>query len=360
MGTTATRRGRSMEDLSLLLGGLGFVGGALVALLVLDPPALLFGKGSVGEAAALTGGAVAGLAFLAVMLAVGPTRVTLRRRLKRLRRMVDLVGLTLVHAAISMLATAAVFAVFADAFQDLELDRWAGGFLVGAACAVAAYVAASSAASLTTQSLSLLVATFLVVGAFTSALTSSDPQWWQEHFSALGTASDASGITFNVTLVLTGLVLTALADFLTQDLTRWAQHTGEPNWKVVFVRIGFFILGIMLGMIGVIPVNQSLYWHNMVTYAAIWAFVVMLLAVPFLFRRLSGGFVGVTVVVAALMGLSGWLHRGIGYLNITAFEIAAVATVFLWLILFTRSVSASVADIPEDAVSPVIPDVEPA
>ena len=87
----------------------------------------------------------------------------------------------------------------------------------------------------------------------------------------------------------------------------------------------------------------------MVTYGAIGAFVVMLIAVPFLFRHLSGGFVGVTAVVAAMMALGGWLNLGAKYLNITAFEIAAVGTVFLWLILFTRSVSAAVADIPEVA-----------
>ena len=46
----------------------------------------------------------------------------------------------------------------------------------------------------------------MVVGAFTSALTSSDPQWWQAHFSALGTVSDVSGTTFNFTLILTGVV----------------------------------------------------------------------------------------------------------------------------------------------------------
>lgn len=347
MSATTKQNGQRLENLSLLLGAAGFLSGGVVALLTLRPPSPLFGTGSVGEAAALTGGAVSGLAFLIVALRAGSRGTAWQHRLSRFRRVVDLVGLTFVHAAISMLATAAVFAVFADAFKDLDLDRWAGGFLIAGACAVGAYIAASSAGSLTTQSLSLLVAAFLVVGAFTSALTSSDPQWWQAHFSALGTVSDASGITFNFTLILTGIVLTTLADFLTHDLSRWARSTGEPNWKVVLVRVGFIVLGLMLAMVGVIPVNLSLFWHNMVTYAAIGAFGVMLVAVPFLFRRLTGGFIGVTVVVAAMLATAGWLNVGVGYLNITAFEIAAVGTVFTWLILFIRSVSAAVEDIPE-------------
>lgn len=72
MNEISTRRGRNTEDLSLLLGALGFVTGAVLALLVLRPPSALFGRGSIGEVAALAGGAVAGLAFLAVAMVNGP------------------------------------------------------------------------------------------------------------------------------------------------------------------------------------------------------------------------------------------------------------------------------------------------
>lgn len=338
---------RNLENLSLLMGAVGFLLGGAIALLVVQPPATLFGKGSVGEVAALSGGLVAGAAFLTGVLVSGSRQLTWQHRLGAVRRFVDLAGLTLVHTSISLLATAAVFAVFADAFQRVELDRWAASFLVAGACAVAAYAAGSSANSMTTESLSLLVAAFMVVGAFASALTSSDPTWWQEHFSALGTASDVSGITFNFTLILTGVVLTTLADFLTLDLGRWARHNREPGWKVAVVRGALIIVGLMLAMVGVIPVNQSLYWHNMVTYAAVWAFVALLVGVPVLFRRLSRAFIGVSVVVAVLMGVEAWLNMRVGYLSTTGFEIAAVATVFVWLVLFIRTVSAAVADIPQ-------------
>ncbi len=48
-----------------------------------------------------------------------------------------------------------------------------------------------------------------------------------------------------------------------------------------------------------------------------------------------------------MLGVGVWLNLGAGYLNITAFEIAAVGTVFVWLILFIRTISAAVDDIPE-------------
>ena len=200
---------------------------------------------------------------------------------------------------------------------------------------------------MTTESLSVLVASFLVVGALGSALSSSDPQWWLQHFSALGAAADRSGVLFNFTLILTGLVLVALADFLTQDLERWADHHGEPTWKVRAVRLALIALGLLLGLVGVIPVNLSMFWHNMVTYGAIGVFVLLLVGVPILFRRLPGGFVAVTLIVVGLMAAVVWLHLGIGYLNITAFEAGAVGTVFVWLVLFIRTVTAAANEVPD-------------
>ena len=41
-------------------------------------------------------------------------------------------------------------------------------------------------------------------------LSSSDPDWWHHHFSALG--SGQSGLAFNLTLLLAGLALAACGD----------------------------------------------------------------------------------------------------------------------------------------------------
>lgn len=345
MSPSPSRTSRQ-ENSALLVGGLGFLTGAILGLLVLRPHSAIFGQGSVGELgafAALLGG---GLGFLIGML-TGRQRHPWLARLSRFRRGVDITGLAIVHGLFAFFATTAAYAVFAGAFRTLELDRYAGAFTVGLVCAVCAYASASSATSMTTESLSVLVASFLVVGALASALSASDPRWWLQHFSALGAAADRSGVLFNFTLILTGLVLVALADFLTQDLERWAGQQGEPAWRVGSVRLALIALGLLLGSVGAIPVNLSLFWHNMVTYGAIGVFVLLLLGVPILFRRLPGGFLAVTLIVVGLIATVVWLHLGIGYLNITAFEAGAVGTVFVWLVLFIRTVTAAANEVAD-------------
>src|SRR5690606_37625342 len=146
---------------------------------------------------------------------------------------------------------------------------------------------------------------------------------------------------FNFTLILTGLVLTTVASFLTNDLERWAARTGERRWKVVFVRIALVVLGLLLAGVGMVPVNVSLFWHNQLTDALIAVFAIALVAVPSLFRRISSGFFAVTAAIIALSAGALYLHRGIRYLTVTAFEMAAVGIVYGWLLLFIRTVSAA-------------------
>ncbi|MCC2593030.1 hypothetical protein LKO27_06335 [Tessaracoccus sp. OS52] len=334
------------ENLSLLLGAIGLLVGAGVGRAVLDPPSPLFGQGSVGELAAWTAFFTAGGSFVVAMVRILPLVRPWLRRLPLWRKLLDVAGLALVHGAFSFLGTAALFSVFAEAFSGLETDRWAGAFLVSLACGVCAYASAGNATSMTTESLSVLVAVFLVVGATASALYASDESWWQHHFSALGAAADASGVVFNFTLILTGVVLTTVADFLTHDLSVWAEREGERRWKVTFVRLSLIALGALLAGVGLVPVSLSLFWHNLVTYALIGVFVLALLGAPLLFRRLPGGFWVVTVVVVVLIAAAVFLHLGIGYLNITAFELAAVGVVFGWLLLFIRTVAAAAATQP--------------
>ncbi|MEJ6555363.1 hypothetical protein PQI51_10070 [Microbacterium esteraromaticum] len=86
------------------------------------------------------------------------------------------------------------------------------------AFALTAYVAFHGAVRLTPMSLSLDLAVFLVVGAFAAMLTSSDPQWWQNNLSALGQTTNSAAPAFNVTLILSGMIVTTIARYATSGL----------------------------------------------------------------------------------------------------------------------------------------------
>lgn len=341
-----TRLAATRESFSLAAALAGLIVGSILGLALLRrPTAPLFGRASVGELSALSGAALCALAFLVTTLLIQQRSPGhWRLRVRPFRRILDAVGLTLLHAAVGLFAISGAFWVFSQAFLGLELDPAAGAICVGLALALACYLGVASAGALTTSYLSVLIALFLGMGAMSSALTAANPNWWQQHFSSLGAAADLSGVTFNFTLLLSGLVLTTLADYLTHDLSLWAETHGVPERRVQFVRIGFVLVGVMLALVGLIPVNLHFTAHNSVAYGMVAVFAALLIAVPLLFRRLSPAFNTATVFIAAALLADVVLHLIVGYLNVTAFEMIGVAIIFGWLVLLIRTITAAVTD----------------
>lgn len=345
--TSSSREAARTEDLALLLGGIGAVAGAVTGLLVLSGTSALFGRGSIGELGALVAMATGGLAFVVTAWRESSRTEAWLRSLSWPRRAVNVIGLGLLHAVLALLVVSGGFAVFATAFRGVALDPWASTFWVALAGGGAAYACAISASALSVRSLANLLAGFLAAGALASALSATDPGWWRHHFSALGTESGGAGVTFAVTLLLTGFALTTVGDSLAHDVGVWARARGEGMWKAQYVRVMLLVLGVLVMVVALIPVNRDKAWHDAAAQAVIVVFAVALIGFPVIFRRLHGGFHVVTGVTFALLVLLLVLYKGVDYLGTTAFEMGAGATVLAWLILFTRAIAAAVSEVDD-------------
>jgi hypothetical protein len=340
VGPRSSRASRA-ESRHVGVGVAGALVGLLVGLLALRGTAPLAGEGSIGQVAALT---VLGCSAATAAL----TLSTLTRRSlpwfgghRWWRRAIDVGGLSLVYGILGLFLTGALFGVFQQAFQGVALDRVAGTFWVALAGGAAAYVTSAAAASLTGRSLATLLASFLTVGVLASAMNAPDPYWWERYFSELGEGGDLSSVTFNLTLLLTGVALVTVAEFLAHDLDRWARTAGEGAWRIAAVRFLLTAVGVLVALVALISRTVSVFWHDVVAQALVVVFALTLLVVPVLLRRLPGALLTVTAVSFALLVAVIVLYTGVDYLNMTAFEMGAAAIVYGWLLLFIRTVSAA-------------------
>lgn len=364
-----------LERVSLAVGGGAFVVGALVALTVLRGHTPLFGRGSIGDLAAFTAAPIAALSCLLVLGVLGDDVLPWHRNLSRFRRIVDLIGLMLLFGSLALLLVMALYQLFSSAFRTIQFDHWSGSFLVAATCAMVGYLVASATSRLTTSNLSMLLGLFIFAGAIFAGITSANEYWWRMHFSTLGTAVDASGIAFNFTLILSGLVLITLSEFIVYDIYRMVRFDRGSKIKVGIARFGFILLGACLGLIGVLPESLTHRGHLIVTYGAIAVVAVMMLVMIVVFPRVARTFWAPTLIIAAMLAVAGYLFRVVRYLNTTAFEMIAVMLVLAWLFLLIRTIASIVEDLPhEDAQrweqeieaperdaepSPVLPGAEP-
>lgn len=205
--------------------------------------------------------------------------------------------------------------------------------LVAVAFALTAYVCFLSAVSLTPMSLSLVLAIFLVVGAFASMLTATDAHWWQDNLSALGMESNDSSWIFNGTLIVAGVIVTTIARYSTAGLPVDAPKDARGRR---LVRIGMILIGVFLTCVGIFPVDAFFVVHNTVATGMAVTFAAIVVGLPWLLPAISKVFIALGYAYVAVIVLLA-VFFATGYYNLTAVELIAAVLIFSWIIVFLRA-----------------------
>lgn len=336
------------ESRAIVYAIAGFIIGGLVGLFVLADTVPISGRGSLGDATAVTCAILALVVFVAsYLLSLGQPGREWFREIHLARKILNVAALGFAHAAIALLAWAVLFVVFQQAFIDAEISRFFGAVLLGAASTVTCYLVYLSGSLMTTSRLILTLVAFLALGVVTSMLTTSDPYWWQKNISALGTGDNFSGATFNLTLLIAGILLSSLADYLTSDLTRSTLMPGVDDAglrvRANQIKIALIVLGVCLAGVGVFPVDDRQLIHIAVSIGMVLAFGFLVIRLPWLVPGLPRAFFLVGYIFLAIIVFASVLFF-VGYWALTAMELIAFAFVFTWLIVLIRNVAAAESD----------------
>ena len=297
------------------------------------------GAGSIGAFAAYGGGGTAVLAFVIGRLVsrpahVGPDGVRDGFSVPGDRlRWYDLAAIAFAHAAIAYLGWLGIAELLERSFTDAPVFAFPGAVLVAVAFALTAYVTFLSAIALSPLVLSLVLAVFLVVGAFAAMLASSDVHWWRDNLSALGMSTNSASVAFNVTLIIAGVLVTTIARYATAGLP--VDDPVDRRGRFI-VRGGLILLGIFLACVGLFPVDEFFLLHNTVATGMTVVFGVVVVGLPWFLRAMPRVFVAfgwayvlVIVLLAAFFA--------VGYYNLTAVELIAAVLIFSWIIVFLRT-----------------------
>jgi len=298
----------------------------------------LAGEGSIGNIAAWFAGGCAAVAFAASFLVEARRgHAQWRTRLPALKRALDIVAMSLAMGMLAYLIVVAVAQLFQLGFLGMTVDPVGGGVLAGAAAAALSYTAALAGARVTSEGLATLATLVLFMGTMASMLSSPDESWWQLHFSQLGNTTGITANRFNLALILTGLVITVLANYIGRDLELGMAQRGKDPVKLAPLLSWLFAgIGLLLAVAGVVPDAVNIVIHvsaasGMVVLFGVFAFVAL--------RKLPEvprDFTAFTVAVIAGIVVSVVLWVPIGYYNLTGMEFIAAGLLFAWLIVFVR------------------------
>ena len=331
----------TLESLALGAGSVAVVITAVVAMIVFKfQEAPISGPGSIGGFIAIVGAVVAVCAYLAGWYLVrrrarrsgGGTTVQLSMG-TRIADAIDIAAIALAHALIALLGWLMLADVIERAFQDAPVFGLPLVVLSATASAVTAYFVFFSAIHMTPSNLSSVLLVFLVLGALTSMLTASDPHWWKDNLSALGMTNDLSAMAFNLTLIVAGIVVTAIARYATSGLPV------DDARGLRLVRGGLIVIGVCLTCVGIFPVDRFFVVHNSVATGMCVVFAAIVIGIRWWIPRIPGAFVALGYIFLAVVAVLAVLFA-VGYYTLTAVELVAAILIFSWIILFIRNAGA--------------------
>jgi hypothetical membrane protein len=309
------------------------------------------GRGSLGEYLAAAAAITAALAFVLGRvymerqrrIADGREETDAAERPGPLLNWFDTAVLAIAHAVIAALAWNGFAEVVADSFRGAVVFAYMAALLTGAAAGLTAWAVFLSAVRVSATRLPVLLAVLLVTGGFASMLRASDPRWWRWDLSVLGITKELSALSFTVTLVVAGALVTIIA----RHSTGAARHPEADDARArAFVRTGLIAVGILLVLVGVLPVDKFWLLHTSAATGMAVVFGAMVIGLPWIAPSAPRGFIVRGYVFAVVIAVSSVLFA-IGYYTLTAVEIVAAVLIVSWIMTLSRTM----IDLPSTAAT---------
>lgn len=219
-------------------------------------------------------------------------------------------------------------------FKDASFDIVTATFIFFLFATVINYLMIYFAATISSTMIITLLVSVILGGLLFSMLTNADHLWWQHNFSFLGTQEAVNSWQFNITLMISALLMIALIDYLFVAL----QKSMPKSKKLIILRILLTVTAITLGAVGFFP-NDGGRLHIIHTEAASWLVylvIILIFSVRWLLPNVTREFLFISYGIGATLFICNLLFANVHYLSLTAFELIAFILAFSWIILLLQ------------------------
>ncbi|MGX7023819.1 AbrB/MazE/SpoVT family DNA-binding domain-containing protein [Vagococcus hydrophili] len=222
-------------------------------------------------------------------------------------------------------------------FDGASFDIYTATVVFFLFTAIINYLMIYAALSFTSNMIVNLLIFVIIGGVFFAMLTNSESKWWQHNFSFLGTNEAVNSWQFNLTLMLSALLLVALIDYLFVNLKK----RNYVGWKIQILRVLLTLMAIALGAVGFFPNNGTGQLHVLHTKAANWLvllIIILIIGIKWLLPKVTKEFLIISYGIAGTLIIANFLFQNIGYLSLTVFELIAFGLAFSWILLLLQHI----------------------
>lgn len=252
----------------------------------------------------------------------------------------DALTLAIAYTIIMVVISAVAIYGLSEAFKGLILPLTSSALVIGIFATITLYAIITTSVHLQSRDIVNALTIFIAGGVLISMITAQNPLWWEINFSSLGTTTSLSSATFNITLILSGLLLLSLTDYLLNDLGIVVSGEKETaKTRTTIIRGLFIFISLSLAGVGLFPWNRYPLLHNTSAYLLIVGFAAIIIGLRWLVPSIGKSFLANSYVILAILLSCFALWRPIHYFSQTAFELIAFSLTFVWLVLFLRTIT---------------------
>ncbi|MFV0254726.1 MAG: DUF998 domain-containing protein [Erysipelotrichaceae bacterium] len=249
---------------------------------------------------------------------------------------------------ILFLALLLFFKVLDMVFYGASFDVFTSTALVFMFVSIIHYLMIRFARSITPKLLTDVLILVIIGGVFAAMVTNSDAMWWQYNFSFLGTSEASSSWAFNLTLIVSGLIMIALIDYLFVLI----REKHGNNKRYFILNIILVLTAICLAGVGFFPYKEGVEFymnmHNRVAGYLVYLLIILIAGLKWFLPSISKDFLKISYLIVVGMIAAIFLFLGIGYLSLTAFELVAFMLGFSWLLLLLSNLQKLAHDGSDD------------
>ncbi len=247
--------------------------------------------------------------------------------------------LTIALAITVAMVSFIIISVFNNSFKNVQLDIFISSAMVGIYSGVLLYLIVPVAIGMDTIIVARLFTIVMISGIILSMLTNNNPNWWQVNFSYLGWGNGISSLSFNLTIIMAGLLVIALSTQFTNDLKRSKHIFDKKDVNFNILSVLFIILGVDMSALGLFPYDRAPRLHDILGYSMIIIFGVIVLSLKYIFPKIDKAFLTNSYLILFFIALCYILFSVVGYLSLTGFELIGFLSTFGWLLMFVRKIS---------------------
>lgn len=216
-------------------------------------------------------------------------------------------------------------------FYKVSFDIFSSTIIFFVAVAILNYLLIYITTIFNSKIMTRLFFVFVTAGTFYSMINNKNEYWWKVNFSFLGTNEAIASWQFNLTLILTALLMIAMIDYIFVLLKKKYK---ENYHKFIFLKTLLILMSLVLGAIGLVPNEDGIMHtiHDLFANSLIVLFLITIIFIKWLLPYQSKNFIYSSYFAGLFLLVTYLLFGLVNYLSLTGFELIAFVVAFVWLI----------------------------